>query len=123
MDRLQHQLCRKTSEDRNITWNKKCDKVCSSSELNEIEKLVLSLDGKADNPYLYTRVDVGNGEPKCQQYKYRESKQNNSQLTEEDSNFAFMNTPNENVAFYLSFGSHFSVPQLGNLLRVCLWVV
>ncbi|GBN91684.1 hypothetical protein AVEN_1279-1 [Araneus ventricosus] len=81
-----------------------------------LKKLVLSLDAETDNPYLYTRGDVGDGEPKLQQYKYRESKQSNSLLTEENANSAFMNTSNENAVFNLSFEPHLHVQQLGNLL-------
>ncbi|GBN17581.1 hypothetical protein AVEN_121079-1 [Araneus ventricosus] len=123
MDNLQCQPCRKTSKDENIIWNEKCDKVFLSSELNEFEKLVLSLNGEAYNPYIYTRHDAVDGEKKCQHYNYRESEQRNSQLTEENANSAFMNNSNENASFNISFEPHFNVPQLGNLLRICLLVV
>ncbi|GBM72471.1 Zinc finger protein 33A [Araneus ventricosus] len=119
MDRLQRQPCQKTfnnNEDQNIPRNEKCDQVFSPSELNEFEKSVLSLDGAADNPYIYTMNDVGDGGPNPQHYQYRESKQSNPPLTEENANFAFMNTCNENAAFNLSFDPDFNVPQRGNHL-------
>ncbi|GBM17709.1 hypothetical protein AVEN_219626-1, partial [Araneus ventricosus] len=117
MDHLQRQPCRKNlnnNEDQNILWNEKCGKVFSTSALNEFEKLLLWLDGAADNPYLDTRDDVGDGGPKLQQYKYRVTEQSNSQLTEENGNFSFINTSHENAAFDLSFGHQFNVLQRGN---------
>ncbi|GBO21826.1 hypothetical protein AVEN_93943-1, partial [Araneus ventricosus] len=70
----------------------------------------------ADNPYLDTRDDVGDGGPKLQQYKYRVSEQSNSQLTEENANSSFMNTSHENAVFDLSFDDQFNVLQRGNPL-------
>ncbi|GBM95860.1 hypothetical protein AVEN_84728-1 [Araneus ventricosus] len=70
----------------------------------------------ADNSYLHTKDDVGVGGQKPQHYKYRECKQSNSQLTEENINFAFMNTSNENAGFNLSFHTYFNVPQRENPL-------
>ncbi|GBN30501.1 hypothetical protein AVEN_44558-1 [Araneus ventricosus] len=71
MDHLQRQPCRKNlnnNEDQNILWNEKCGKVFSPPELNEFEKLLVWLDGAADNSYLDTRDDVGDGGPEPQQY-------------------------------------------------------
>ncbi|GBN97816.1 Myoneurin [Araneus ventricosus] len=119
MDHLQRQPCRKNlnnNEVQNILWNEKCGKVFSQTSLNE--KLLLWLDGEADNPYLDTRDDVGDGGSEPQHYKYRVSEQSNSQLTEENANFSFMNTSHENTAFDLSFDDQFNVLQRGNPLDV-----
>ncbi|GBN67438.1 hypothetical protein AVEN_182217-1 [Araneus ventricosus] len=118
-DHLQRQPCRKNlnnNEDQNILWNEKCVKVFSPSAPNEFEKLLLWLDGAADNPYLDRRDDVGDGGPKLQQYKYRVSEQSNPHLTEENANFSFMNTSHENAVFDLSFYHQFNVLQQGNPL-------
>ncbi|CAL1294511.1 unnamed protein product [Larinioides sclopetarius] len=126
MDHLQRQTCNKTfnnNEDQNISWNEKCDIVFSPSKLNEFEKLFLWLDGSADNPYLDTSDDAGDGGPKIQKHKYRESEQSNSQLSEENANITFMNTFNEN-AQGKSFDTHYNDPQqenpLDGLLLGCL---
>ncbi|GBO15426.1 Zinc finger and BTB domain-containing protein 49 [Araneus ventricosus] len=119
MDHLQRQQCHKNinnNEDQNILWNEKCGKVFSQTALNEFEKLLLWLDGAADNLYLDTRDDVGDGGSEPQHYKYRVSEQRNSQLTEENANFSFMNTSHENAAFDSSFDRQFNVLQRGNPL-------
>ncbi|GBN21105.1 Myoneurin [Araneus ventricosus] len=112
----QHRKNLNNNEYQNISWNEKCGKVFSPSAPNEFEKLLLWLDGAADNPYLDRRDDVGDGGPKLQQYKYRVSEQSNSQLTEENANFSFMNTFHENAVFDLSFYHQFNVLHQGNPL-------
>ncbi|GBO36594.1 hypothetical protein AVEN_216603-1 [Araneus ventricosus] len=128
MDRLQRQPSHNifnNNEDQNISWDEKHDKVFSPSDFNEFEKLALSVDFAAGNPYLGTSDDVEEGGRKPRHYNYQESKQRNTQLSKENANFAFMNTSNLMKIQRLTY--HLTLPSMTHsekiLSMVYLWVV
>ncbi|GBN29419.1 hypothetical protein AVEN_113131-1 [Araneus ventricosus] len=122
MDHLQSQSCPKTfsnSEHKQHSSNDEDGEVLSLSEMNEIEKCLPRHDEMADNLDICAKDDVGKICLESQQFRFGESEQETSQLTENNANFANMNTSNENTASYLAPESLFILLQQGNPLGIC----
>ncbi|GBL81722.1 Zinc finger protein 358 [Araneus ventricosus] len=130
MDHLQSQSCPKTfsnSEHKNSTSNEEDGEVFSLSEMKELGRCLSRPDEMADNHDLRAKDDVGNICLEFQQYRFGDSEQGTSQLTENNANFANMNTSNENTASNLASDSRFILLLQGNPLGVwpssCLFSV
>ncbi|GBN86262.1 Zinc finger protein 180 [Araneus ventricosus] len=121
MDHLQSQSCPDTSSNsahKTHSSNEEDDEVFSLSEMNELENFLARLDEMPDNFDLCANDGVGNICPESQQYRFGESEQGTSQLTENNANFANMNTSNKNTASYLAPDSRFIFLQQGNPLGI-----
>ncbi|GBN77179.1 Zinc finger protein 572, partial [Araneus ventricosus] len=119
MDHLQSQSCPKTfsnSEHKQNSSNEEDGEVLSLSEMNEIEKCLPRHDEMADNLDLCAKDDVGNICLESQQYRFSVSEQETSKLTENNANFANMNSSNENTASNLAPDSRFILLQQSNPL-------
>ncbi|GBN32085.1 hypothetical protein AVEN_136834-1 [Araneus ventricosus] len=122
MDHLHSQSCPKTfsnSGHKKHSSDEEDGEVLSLSEMNEIEKCLPRHDEMADNLDLCAKDDVGNICLESQQYRFGESEQETSQLTEDNANFANMNTSNENTAYNLAPDTRFILLQQGNHLGIC----
>ncbi|GBM98376.1 Zinc finger protein with KRAB and SCAN domains 3 [Araneus ventricosus] len=121
MDHLQSQSCPDTfsnNEHKKHSSNEEDGEVLSLSEMNEIEKCLPRHDEMADNLDLCAKDDVGNICLESQQYRFGVSEEETSQLTENNANFANMNTSNENTASNLASDSRFILLQQGNPLGI-----
>ncbi|GBN07615.1 Zinc finger protein with KRAB and SCAN domains 3 [Araneus ventricosus] len=121
MDHLQNQSYPKTfsnSENKNPSSNEEDGEVFSLSELNENEIFLERLDEIADNLDLCANDDVGNICLESQQYRFDESEQGTSQLTENNATVSNINTSNENAASNLAPDSRFILLQQGNPLDI-----
>ncbi|GBM87541.1 hypothetical protein AVEN_107191-1 [Araneus ventricosus] len=123
MDRPQSQLSSKTvsnTEENSYSYHEG-DKACSLLEMNELEIRVTRPDEIADNLDLCANDGVGNMKLESQEYRFGESEQSNSQLTENNANFSNMDYSNENTAFNLAPDSRFVLSQEGNPLGAGSW--
>ncbi|GBN40057.1 Zinc finger protein 26 [Araneus ventricosus] len=121
MDHLQSQSCPKTfsnSEHKQHSSNEEDGEVLSLSEMNETERFLERHDEMADNLDLCSNEDFGNICLESQQYRYGESEQGTSQLTENNATVSNMNTSNENAASNLAPDSCFILLHQGNPLGI-----
>ncbi|GBN10704.1 Zinc finger protein 574 [Araneus ventricosus] len=98
--------------------NEEYGEVFSLSEINELVSCLAKPDEMADNLDLRTNDDVGNICLEFQQYRFGESEQRTSQLTENNEIFSNMNASYENTASYLAPDSRFTLLQQGNSLGI-----
>ncbi|GBN67366.1 Zinc finger protein 500 [Araneus ventricosus] len=80
----------------------------------ESERFLERLDEIADNLDLCAHDDFGNIWLESQQYRFGESEQGTSQITENNANVSNVNTSNENTATYLAPDSRFILQQQRN---------
>ncbi|GBM98380.1 Zinc finger protein 768 [Araneus ventricosus] len=121
MDHLQSQSYPKTfsnSENKNLSSNEEDGDVFSLSELNEREKFLARLDEIADNLDLCSNDGVGNICLESQQYRFGESEQGTSQITENNATASNINTSNENAASNSAPDSRFILLQQENHLDI-----
>ncbi|GBN32090.1 Zinc finger protein 226 [Araneus ventricosus] len=121
MDHLESQSCLETfsnSEHKLHSSSEEDGEVFSLSEINELGRCLARPDQMADNHDLCENDDVGSICLESQQYRFGESEQGTSQLTENNATVSNMNNSNENAASNLAPESRFILLQQGNPLGI-----